>query len=259
MDESAGTYTISELARRAGVSARTLRLYEEEGLLSPARNASGYRTYTDADARRLAEICAMRRCGLGLRTIRAVLESDAAGTADLLRRHLVTLGQRRQALEDEMRRTRAAIRTCEEMGHMTTDEAFERLKRDAIDENERTYGKEARARFGDATIDAANAHLAALEEGQWEDLRQLEGAIIEQLRLVRETGDAQGIEAQRLCRLHERWLRLMWPQGTYTSEAHLGLAEGYLADERFCAYYDTRAGEGATDLLVRALRAHLRP
>lgn len=258
MESTGHTYTISELAGVSGVSVRTLRHYEEVGLLLPLRDARGYRIYTEDDARRLADILGMRRCGLGLPTIRTICASDNAKTTELLKAHLAHLRMRQEALVDEMRRTSAAIATCEEMGHMSTKEAFERLKREAIDKNERVFGAEARERHGDDAIDAANEHLQALDEKSWDDMVALEHAIIAQLRRALATGDAAGADARELCRLHERWLRLRWPEGAYSKDAHLGLAEGYLRDERFRTYYDTRAGVGATDFLVCALRDYLR-
>ncbi len=58
--------TIGQVAKSSGVSERTLRYYEELGILMPERTAAGYRVYREADERRLAQIMAMRRCGLPL-------------------------------------------------------------------------------------------------------------------------------------------------------------------------------------------------
>ena len=46
-----------------------------------------------------------------------------------------------------------------------------------------------------------------------------------------------------------------WGEGTYSPAAHAALAEGYVADPRFTAYYDGSAGEGATAFLRDALAA----
>ena len=45
---------IGDLAQRTGVSVRMLRFYEAQGLLSPARNAAGYRLYGEADVAQVA-------------------------------------------------------------------------------------------------------------------------------------------------------------------------------------------------------------
>ena len=72
----------------------------------------------------------------------------------------------------------------------------------------------------------------------------------------------QSILAMRFCALpldemHAAWIQMHWADGTYSAEAHRGLAQGYLADDRFKAYYDSAAGEGATEFLVKALLANL--
>mgnify|MGYP001514417165 CR=1 FL=1 len=65
--------TIGQMAREAGVSTRTLRHYEEQGLLAPQRTDAGYRVYDEADARRLAQVLALRSCHLPLATIRRLM------------------------------------------------------------------------------------------------------------------------------------------------------------------------------------------
>ena len=57
-------YRIGELARMAGITTRTLRFYEEAGLLAPSgRSERGYRLYCSADADRLQEILLLRSAG----------------------------------------------------------------------------------------------------------------------------------------------------------------------------------------------------
>lgn len=75
---------IGELARRAGVSTRALRHYEERGILVPERTSGGYRQYTDADVIRVAQITAMIRAGLNTATIRRYQDcarTDERGTS----------------------------------------------------------------------------------------------------------------------------------------------------------------------------------
>ncbi|MBM6815850.1 TipAS antibiotic-recognition domain-containing protein [Olsenella uli] len=134
---------------------------------------------------------------------------------------------------------------------------YEALKRNAIEENERMYGREARARYGDDAVDAANERLASLSRDEWDEKDRLEQAIKEQLRAAMATGDPAGDAARELAQMHESWIRLHWGEGHYSREAHCGLAQMYLADERFRVYYDTGAGEGATEFLVAALESYL--
>lgn len=140
---------------------------------------------------------------------------------------------------------------------MSEHEEFKALKRQAIEENERAHGREARERYGDDAVDAANERLASLSQDEWDEKDRLEHAIKEQLRAAMVTDDPTGEPARELARMHARWIRLHWGEGRYSREAHRGLAQMYLADDRFRAYYDEAAGEGATEFLVAALESYL--
>lgn len=74
---------ITELAEQVGTSARMLRYYEDEGLLTPVRGGNGYRDYDDVDARAAAQIVALSEAGLTLPAIRTVLPCAAADGGSL--------------------------------------------------------------------------------------------------------------------------------------------------------------------------------
>jgi DNA-binding transcriptional MerR regulator len=71
------TWRIGELADAAGLTVRTLHHYDQIGLLRPSqRNAGGHRLYSEADARRLYQIVALRGLGLTLAQIRDCLAAE---------------------------------------------------------------------------------------------------------------------------------------------------------------------------------------
>lgn len=70
---------IGELAERAGTSTRTLRYYEEHGLVRAGRDANGYRRYDDAELLVVHEIRALLAAGFGLDDIRPFVECLRAG------------------------------------------------------------------------------------------------------------------------------------------------------------------------------------
>ncbi len=78
---------IGKLAREAGVTPDTVRYYEKEGLLAPARKSdAGYRLYDEDAARRLRFIRQAQQCGFSLTEIRELLtlkNSDAACCKDV--------------------------------------------------------------------------------------------------------------------------------------------------------------------------------
>jgi MerR family transcriptional regulator/heat shock protein HspR len=72
-DADRGLFSISVAAELAGLHPQTLRIYEREGLLDPARSAGGTRRYSTRDIGRLQEICALTADGINLAGIRRVL------------------------------------------------------------------------------------------------------------------------------------------------------------------------------------------
>lgn len=91
--------SISQVARRAGVSARMLRHYDAIGLYRPVRVAAGgYRWYRESSLPRLFRIVALRRAGLGLDEI-AEIVSDETGESAALRSHVAALRDERDRLD----------------------------------------------------------------------------------------------------------------------------------------------------------------
>ena len=97
---------IGELAKRAGVSTKAIRYYEQVGILAPpARTPSGYRTYDEAALGRLAFVRAAQALGLTLGEIRRVIafrdhgEAPCAHVTALLQRRAAELGARIAELE----------------------------------------------------------------------------------------------------------------------------------------------------------------
>lgn len=249
------SYTVGSLAKLAGVTVRALHHYEDEGLLHPERTASGYRRYGATDVERLQQILLLRSCGLSLGAIRDALADDRFDFRTALVDHLATLRARQKELETLVGTVEKTIASLEGRCTMTDEERFEGMKARAIAENEERYGAEVRQAYGDAAMDAANERMAGMSQEEWSDAKALEAAILEQLTAAKATGDPTGEAARKLCAMHARWLQMHWGEGAYSPAAHAALAEGYVADPRFTAYYDEAAGEGATAFLRDALIA----
>lgn len=96
----------AEAARRLGVSVKALRVYEQRGLLAPARSPAGWRLYGPNDLARGATIVALRGLGLGLAEIAQVLASGDTALQPALRLHQARLEGRAR----ELAGTLAAVR-----------------------------------------------------------------------------------------------------------------------------------------------------
>ncbi|MGI6066780.1 MAG: TipAS antibiotic-recognition domain-containing protein, partial [Bacillota bacterium] len=105
-----------------------------------------------------------------------------------------------------------------------------------IDENEKKDGKEIREKYGDEVVNQSNQKLKNMTQEQYAEVERLSTDVIETLKKAFTTGDPQGDLAQKAADLHRQWLSYYW--NSYSKEAHAGLAQMYVDDERFKAYYD---------------------
>ena len=86
---------VGELAKRAGITVRTLHHYESLGLLLPSgRTAAGYRLYNAHDVQRLHTIQALTQMGLSLSDVRDTLENQSVSLNDIIGRQLTMLDEK---------------------------------------------------------------------------------------------------------------------------------------------------------------------
>ena len=106
-----GLLTIGELARRTGLTTRTIRFYSDEGLLPPAtRTDAGYRLYDGASLARLELLRTLRELGLGLPDASAAL-AGVRPVAELARQHVSLLDEQIRVLRLRRAVLRAIART----------------------------------------------------------------------------------------------------------------------------------------------------
>ncbi|MBW8717420.1 MAG: MerR family transcriptional regulator [Variovorax paradoxus] len=105
--------TPSEAARRLGVSAKALRLYEQRGLVEPGRTAAGWRAYGPAEMARAGEIVALRALGFSLAQVARVLAGNPEGLEQALAAH-------QGALEAQLRQL---MHTVEKVRDLRSDVA----------------------------------------------------------------------------------------------------------------------------------------
>ena len=87
MSASAQFLNPSAAARRLGVSAKALRLYEQHGLIAPSRTAAGWRAYGPDEMARAAEIVTLRMLGLSLSQVARVFGDDPQDLEPTLAAH----------------------------------------------------------------------------------------------------------------------------------------------------------------------------
>ncbi|MFY3791183.1 MerR family transcriptional regulator [Ureibacillus sp. MALMAid1270] len=244
-------YTISKLAKLANVSARTLRYYDEINLLKPTRiNSSGYRIYGQNEVDRLQQILFFRELGVELETITSIMNNPEFDKTKALESHLYQLEQKKSRLEKLIETVEKTIAYERGEIQMSDQQKFEAFKDKLIQENEEKYGEEIRDKYGKRTVEESNAKFKNMSQEQYDEMVKIGEEIFELLPKAMETGDPASPLAQELAAKHKQWLTFTWP--SYSKEAHRGLGEMYVADERFKAYYD-KVKDGAAEFLRDAI------
>ena len=230
-------YTVQKLGKLAGVSTRTLRYYDEIELLRPARiNSSGYRIYGQEEVDRLQQILFYRELGVGLNDIKDIINNETFDGRSALIEHRKKLLEKREQLDLLIANVDKTISSQNGGIKMSNKEKFEGFKKNIIDKNEKKYGKEIREKYGDDTVNKSNQKVKGMTKEQYDEVLALESEVLKTLAEAFEIGDPAGEVAQKAAEMHKKWLCYYW--STYSKEAHAGLAQMYVDDERFTAYYD---------------------
>jgi len=240
-------YTINKLAKLASISTRTLRYYDELGLLSPSRSSSnGYRIYGQKEIDKLQHILFYRELGLPLEEIKHIISSEDFDVTDALHAHLSALLAKRNQLDVLITNVQKTLLSTKGEIKMTDKEKFKGFTQQLINDNEAKYGEEIRKKYSDDIVDAANTKVKGMTKEQYTEVEALSAKLNEGLKAAFEQGDPASELAQKACELHKKWLCYFWD--SYTKEAHIGVAQMYVDDPRFTAYYDKIAVGCATFL-----------
>jgi len=232
-------YTINKLAQLAGVSTRTLRYYNEIGLLEPSHiKENGYRIYGQAQINKLQQIMLYRELRMPLEGIKKIICDDSFNPDIALEEHLRSLLTKKMQLDQLIANVQKTIASNKGEITMENKEKFEGFKKQLVENNEKQYGTEIREKYGDDAINTSNAKIKGMSQDQYTAIERVTEALNEALKLAVETNNPASEQAQIACELHKEWLCYFWEDGVYNKEAHLSLAEMYVADERFTAYYE---------------------
>lgn len=241
-------YTVGELAKMAGVSARTLRYYDQAGLLPPsAVTEAGYRLYGDEAVSALAEILFFRELDFSIDEIHRVRSRPDYDAREALEKQRALLTLQRERLDRLITLAGRALK-----GEVLMElNAFDMTE---IEEAKAKYSDEARERWGDTdAYKQSTKRAAAYGKADWARISAETKAVFGGFaKLVGTAPDSP--EATALVR---RWQEVI-TRNFYdcTDEILLGLASMYEADERFAKNID-KAGEGTARFMTAAIRACL--
>lgn len=172
-----GEMKVGEVARRTGVTVRTLHHYDEVGLLSPGeRTASGHRLYGEAELRRLQQIASLKHLGVPLAEIRECLERPEYSLGHVLELQVERIEEqvgRQLRLADQIRRLLAQLEAGEPVAVddlMRTIEVTVRHERYYSAEQLETLERR-RHKLGDARMQQAQQEWADVYAGFGQAMR----------------------------------------------------------------------------------------
>lgn len=232
------TRTISEAAAFAGVSARVLRHYDEIGLLQPSdRSDAGYRLYSDDDLVRLQRIITYRETGLSLDEVKRLLDAEPGDVIDVLEQQEAVLQQTLQRVESQLAFV-THTRKAKKMGvNLNPDEMREVFG----DHDPTQYQEEAEQRWGntDAYKESHRRTSQYTKEDWAAQAAESDEIELAFLAAMQSGLSAESNEAKAAAERHRQQIDRWFYPCSY--EMQSGLAEMYIADERFAAHYNKRA------------------
>jgi len=228
------SWSISEVARYSGLTARTLRHYDEIGLLKPAfAAANGYRYYEREELLRLQQILVLRELGVALPEIGRILDAQADRIQALREHHGRLLAER-----DRLARLAATVeRTIGDLEREKTGVIVEINRPENLFEgfDDAQYADEARQRWPEQYAQSRR-HTDALTAEDKERLgRESTAAMIRMAELMAAGVPADDEAVQQEMHAHYVGMRRFW---TPDAEAFRCLGRMYVDDERFTATYD---------------------
>lgn len=229
------SYTIKQLAEMADVSTRTLHYYDEIGLLKPSFvKSNGYRFYFESDLLRLQQILFFRELDFSLKEIIEILSSPNFNISQALydQRELIEL--KRKRLARLIKTIDKTINKINNKKYMKDEELYVGLDKGEAE----AYAKEAKARWGNTeAYKESQKRVKAMTKDDMARIQKESDDLMKEIVLKMSCG-AESREVQMLIDRHYNNLRNFYEPNL---EIYQGLAEMYVADERFTAYFEKYA------------------
>ena len=246
------SYSIGRVAALAGVTIRTLRHYDEIGLLSPGgRSASGYRIYEEPDLERLQRILFYRELGFTLEGISTIVDDPRTGATAHLRRQRGLLTERIERLQKMVAAIDHEMEATEMDIKLTPEERLEVFG----DFESEEYAEEAEQRWDDTdAYRQSQRRVSNYTKEDWLKIKAEQDEVEANLAALFRSGAAPNSgEAMAAVEAHRQHISRWYYDCGYG--IHHGLGEMYVSDERFRANYDALA-PGLSEFIRDAIHAN---
>ncbi|ACU05626.1 TipAS antibiotic-recognition domain protein [Pedobacter heparinus DSM 2366] len=225
-------YSVKQLAKLAGVTVKTLHLYDQMGLLKPAeRTLTRYRLYKEPELLRLQQILFYRELDFSLKEIRSILDNSNFDLMQALESHKAMLKAKKARLAMLMKTLENTIHSLKHKTMLNLEDLYEGLNRDEA----QAYRSQAILNYGEEAVTHAENHLKSLNKEEMQVLVARQKELGKALYLLKHQ-DPSSHSVQELVEQHYLNTRKLW--GTHLAadkqaQTYKGLGELYLSDERF--------------------------
>lgn len=226
------TYTVSQLAKIAGVSVRTLHHYDHIGLLSPSgRTEAGYRLYMEDELLRLQQILFFKELEVPLGEIKAILDNPDFDQIKALQSHRRLLAKRTERLHYLMKTIDKTLHRLTENDMTITDaELYEGFTKEQIER----YEREALELYDRQTVQETLQRVRQMSKAQWQHIKE-EGDKVTRALAELAVQPPDTAEVQSVIARHHAWVENFYP---CSAEMYAGLGQLYSEHDEFRALYD---------------------
>lgn len=231
------SYTVQKLATIAGISVRALHHYDHVGLLKPSRvESNGYRYYEANELLKLQQILFFRELDFSLADIKRILSSPSFDMRAALR-------DQRKLIELKKNRLSRLVKTI--------DKTIKKINKEIIMDDKELYGnfskeemekytEEARQKWGTTTaFKQSQERVRNMGKDGLKKVLEASDKLTAEIAEAMTSGlDPKSEQAQKLIAQHYAGLRAFYEPNL---EIYRGLANTYIADERFKAHYENVA------------------
>jgi DNA-binding transcriptional MerR regulator len=242
------TYSVQDLAKIAGTNRRTLQHYDDIGLLKPQRlDRNNYRRYTREDLLRLQQIMFFRELDFPLAEIMNILNSPQFDMKKALEDHRNLIGLKRKRLGDLIKTIDKTIisisaldmknkKLRKDRAIMPDKELYSSFSTKEVD----LYAEEAKERWGHTiAYKQSQERYGKMTKEEKEKIGVEGDTLMRSIAECFKSGEsATSSKVQKLIARHYEGLRTFYDPNP---EMYKGLAEMYVADPRFTAFYDKYA------------------
>lgn len=224
-------YKIDQLAKLAGVSVRTLRYYDQLGLLKPVDRTNGnQRLYNYQQLLILQQILFYKELGFELKKISEILHAKNFDLVNALEEHKNSLTHKLQNMQTLINTINNTILHLKKNKMLDDDELYEGFSKDEV----AGIKAEAEAKYGDTYRESVQK-VKKLSKQQWQAIQKEGGDIYVGLAKLMDTHKPDDVKVQALIKKHYQHLHHFY---TPTMEMYKGLGELYVQDARFTAFFD---------------------